>query len=709
MRTTIGIATFFVVGAGAVGVSALSLKGSDTLKDLTVTLLTSATLNGSALDCGGIGNNPVGTLSYEGTGSGNGQAAMIGAAQDVAPMSSRLSNAVCTASTGKAEGIVFALDGISIVGNKTTFQACAGSAQLDPASCGQDSPAAGLAFSGTLTCNGGYALTDWKDVLRLIYFGFEHTTTTDPNAQNCNDPCRVELANTYSKVFQASCAPGNSCSQVKHAFRRNDESGTTDVFIKSIAGFPGIDQPNSYSPFCNSSTTGPKVAAVSVGCTATATANDGICSRDSGGTTGTCNVAQGKCTKVSCDADSDCTDASNAAIAGSCDTTAHACDLMHVTTAQTTLANHVGGAALNEIQVTSLVGEAGGFVDMQDGDIIRRTCNFSGGNNLENVCSADGKLGLVLPIWDATSPDDNVVQTDAFPSKLCDQGKFTCTSALRLSRVGGVNHYALCPDGFDPNVANNGSLCGVGQCYVPFSGADQDFRCLSGRGNLPPNPPAATVDGRAYNLTVWRSAGAPGAFAIGRYPRSTGQGSKTFFGTSTLVPNYRSAYFRLHQSNVIAAGSATCQKLSATDQIGCLVQASPCSIGYAGNSAVVGNTIAINVNNTAPSNACIQNLLSLGINDAKTYKISRNLYLNAVNGFESLTGTTDKTNELKLAKCYSDANIAESVAVNQLGFVPLPTGQAPFCDDVALKVCTQTAACPGNPAGIPSTGFGGGP
>ena len=76
------------------------------------------------------------------------------------------------------------------------------------------------------------------------------STTTDVNAQNCNDPCRTELANNYAKLFEGSCTPGNGCTQVWHAFRRNDESGTTDVFIKSLAGFPGIDQQNNYTPFC---------------------------------------------------------------------------------------------------------------------------------------------------------------------------------------------------------------------------------------------------------------------------------------------------------------------------------------------------------------------------------------------------------------------------------------------------------------------------
>src|SRR5262245_17858765 len=115
MRTNIGVASFCVVAAGAVGVGAnIALLGSDTLKDTTVTLLS------SSLDCSG--------LSYLGTGSGNGETAMLGNSQHVAPMSRRLSSAVCV-NPSRAEGIVFALDAISIIANKDTVSACAGSLQ----------------------------------------------------------------------------------------------------------------------------------------------------------------------------------------------------------------------------------------------------------------------------------------------------------------------------------------------------------------------------------------------------------------------------------------------------------------------------------------------------------------------------------------------------------------------------------------------------
>jgi hypothetical protein len=84
MRGTLITAAFLVVAVGSAGVAGaqLGLEGSSTLQALTRTLLGTATL-----DCGGIGNTPVGTLSYVGTGSGNGESAMQAGTQRIAPMS----------------------------------------------------------------------------------------------------------------------------------------------------------------------------------------------------------------------------------------------------------------------------------------------------------------------------------------------------------------------------------------------------------------------------------------------------------------------------------------------------------------------------------------------------------------------------------------------------------------------------------------------
>src|SRR5262245_56435338 len=142
-RSLIG-ATLAVAFAGAVGAGAttVNLKGSDTLFDLT---------NAVYAACQGPGGTP-GPLPgpYFGSGSGNGQNAMATAqvnpdggapsGQQVAPMSRFLNassgaNSTCTgvgAAPTQSEGLVIALDGLSVVGSKTTFAhtACNGDDNL---------------------------------------------------------------------------------------------------------------------------------------------------------------------------------------------------------------------------------------------------------------------------------------------------------------------------------------------------------------------------------------------------------------------------------------------------------------------------------------------------------------------------------------------------------------------------------------------------
>jgi len=163
------------------------------------------------------------------------------------------------------------------------------------------------------------------------------------------------------------------------------------------------------------------------------------------------------------------------------------------------------------------------------------------------------------------------------------------------------------------------------------------------------------------------------------------------------------AFFRIHMNHVMAdAGTApTCKKPSATDQIGCLVHASTCSIGYAGNSAADGtNTIALKVNDVDPNNLCVQCFLDNTLCPSP-YPLSRKLYLNSLNGYETVTG-----DQLKLSKCFSDGT-AGGIA-NGLGFIPLPKTDAaktiakPFCEDFnEQSTCaagSNANACTGNDA-----------
>ena len=80
MRNLFAISSFIGVGAVVTGAGALALKGSDTMEDVTNSVL----LGDATHYCGNA------TLTYAGTGSGNGEIALLGANQHVAPMSRTL-------------------------------------------------------------------------------------------------------------------------------------------------------------------------------------------------------------------------------------------------------------------------------------------------------------------------------------------------------------------------------------------------------------------------------------------------------------------------------------------------------------------------------------------------------------------------------------------------------------------------------------------
>jgi hypothetical protein len=715
MRTTIAIATFLAVGAGAAGVGALNLKGSDTLKDLTVTMLTEA-----APDCGGTGQPP-GTLVYDGTGSGNGQAAMQAGTQLVAPMSKPLGG-VCGANQATAEGIVFELDGVSVVADGPTWGSCNGASRAD---CTPD-PAqlnGGLSFNKVITpnaaatcttdtdcndpvrpgvfgefCDAGvckYNLSSWKQALRILYYGVSSTDASGNvnklDHRNCGSPERQYLAANWNAVMQ-TCSSGSCPAGIQHAFRRNDESGTTDVFT-SLLGVPGISQMNSTSPFCNVGTQGPtfyaasppdKVCNVDTDCLASG-APAGMCATDATSPTGKrCSIVPKAAQSAASTFDANLPTAPAGRINQS---------LTTITICQNSGTN----------------GQYNGeyFTDLQDHDVIRRVCKSTTASppdqGQEDVCSARGDLGLVLPIWDV--PSSIVPTADAFPTAACTNGKFTCVSASRTSCPGQPTTYELCPDGSDPNAPAGTNLCPVGQCAYPaiaVAGQPLNPKCVASKTAKPPG--TATFDGRVFNLTTWTGTAATG-YVKAKIPRATGfvptVGNKLGPTVSVAMVG---AFYRIHSIHTMdpTGALAACQRESATDQIGCLVHASPCSIGYAGNSAANGTTsVALKVNNVDPNNLCVQNFLTLGSSDPHTYPVSRKLYLNSLTGFENVSG-----DQLKLAKCFSDGT-AGGIA-NSLGFIPLPptdaakTAAKPFCEDFneqsACGAASNNNACAGNDA-----------
>ena len=151
----------------------------------------------------------------------------------------------------------------------------------------------------------------------------------------------------------------------------------------------------------------------------------------------------------------------------------------------------------------------------------------------------------------------------------------------------------------------------------------------------------ANVDGRVYNLVVR----APGA-------RGTGAGT-SLAGTPQMIARAVSltqvkdvpllgSFYRIHTNRSLLSGTTagstpadkTCQKADATRQIGCLVQASPCSLGVAAGEASDENPGTKNlwVNGVSPTLANIQNLMTDGF---APYPIARKLYVNSLRGFDN--------------------------------------------------------------------------
>ncbi|HVW26067.1 MAG TPA: hypothetical protein VHC69_11910 [Polyangiaceae bacterium] len=810
MRTTIAIATFLAVGAGAAGVSALNLKGSDTLKATTLALLHDATLT-----CGGVGNTPAGSLDYDGTGSGNGQAFILdpNSGQFIAPMSRALNNGagICTnANRTKAEGIVFELDGISIMARGAVASSCNGA---NSPNC-TPSPT-GLAFDGTIplpavsctqdsdcndptrpgifgeTCSGGqctYTINSagnpapWKNVLRILFFGMSEAPPASGNTslahRNCVSPERKALQANYYQLFEGACSGhGATCTGIQHLFRRNDESGTSDLFIGAVSA-GSIGQADNTVAFCNAGTVGPawgtevhsngdtctpaNGGTPQSGCASGATcvtANNGIhhcearqtCTQDSDCgaapgafiTTGGCTANDSDCRGVptkacsanpisggskicvasrlflACNVDADCgAGLTNACVADAGSVTGKSCikgmtGQLAASTFDAFMPAAPNSRPRNPLYNISEDPEVTGgyrgeyFTDYQDRDTLRVLCDPN-----EDVCSARGDLGLLLPITDV--PDDAGQPSEVFPTNNCTSGRFTCSpvSQPRLDFSSLANAvYENCPDGGDPNKGAGG--CPKGFCPIPITSA--------ALGNSPIcNAPANTnttqkvqaYQGKVYNLTSWKANGS--SFAKISFNRATGFGNPPHVLASDSPVNMVGAFFKIHNVHVMANanGAPTCHTNSATEQIGCLVQASPCSIGYAGNSAasVGSDPLALKVNQIDPNNLCVQNFLTLGPNNTATYRLSRRLYLNTLTGFENLGA--ESSDQLTMANCFANGNAAAKAT--GLGFIQLPAqiggvNIGAYCEDFneqsvcgdASNVDACKAAGQTNPAPIP--------
>ncbi|MGA2447650.1 MAG: hypothetical protein ABTD50_03120 [Polyangiaceae bacterium] len=777
MKNSLLIATFVVASAGAVGAtvgaftgSLENLAGSDTLYDVTTDLVTPYNATTNPYGCQLI--QPQGTIGYMGGGSGAGENAMIASppTQYVAPMSKMMDTGICAHTPAPAAGCVIGLDGVAILGataNSGIPQCNGVSPAQDDAGCGSVTDLAnGVNYSRTPINACGQTFSSYASILRILWFGGAS------GAQNCDSMIRFCLSNNYGDFFEnASCGAAGSgdaqvtqCQQIRHLFRRDDASGTTDIF-GSLLGFPGpsiekggvqvenvpavVDQglpvaANEYfmgsDSFCNDSQNlaapfkatpeGQQIGVENAfpSLVSNYAAND-MQDRDPirrdcfSGSGGKLEEVCGPPTQdptipgKACTTAAQCTALGGVCASGTCTCTNNVCTYPQGTTSEgfavqcvadtDCVAQNVPSSCSNPANCTTNIGGICAQAQYDEEQNPALVCLQGSCNCLQGQCWYNtATLGLVLPIVTTNHLDAEASSTQ-FPTVTCNSTAQVNAPTYQNAVTKKYTILGLCPNGdypaggacTVPAYTAPGALYGNPNCYntgalsvSPISDGQASF--ISSGGTVKPatsiaGVSPASVDPRVFNAYAYTNSDPNWA---------TDGNNWDFAWDDSNRPVAGNAFFRLHyfpklnaQGNPIAGtgtmanaaevaqGTTICTYTDATDQIGCLVTANPCSFGYAGRGAVNNSlTTSIRVLGVPSTTECIQEF---------QYPYTRKLYLNSVFGFAGATTAP----ELQLAQCESDAGIVDPALLKE-GFVQLPTnvnnGQ-PYCEDYnELMLCT---------------------
>jgi hypothetical protein len=746
MRTSIVTAATLLVGASATGVGALTLPnpmyGSDTLQFVTTDSISGDSQLGPSL-----------TGVYKAGGSGAGQGAMANqtsaasAPQSAAPMSKMMTNgnSLCTAYGGtlgsaalNASGVSVGMDAVDVYSSIAAGGAavCNGTA---------DGTGFGLAYSGVPTgvfANGNTG-QNWKWALALLYGGLDLSAANGGTADNpdCNSAARKALVANWSNLFQvgAACTNGDAsicnaaagtgfAGALGHAFRRDDASGTSDVF-SSLIGLqinmpsPSASSNNGFgaSPYCNALNWD----------TNTSNNGGGFCALGIHDQfVGPGGVIDPASTCVFTDFKS-----ADLKVTETCSTTGN--HRMPPTgvwgSAQYVCPTGVTGCESNSSSVASAWDVLP--TSFQDNDPIRRTCLGNSTASVfksgEEVCNVDGQLGVVLsiPASDFISTSLTLVQ---YPTLKCTGSFFGAKppQTLNCAPFATGKHNGECPNG-DSAFANS--------CFSPVDTTDNTSQCLNGKTQFAiiQNRTLGSYDGRRHNLAMMDGDMNNGTM---KYIEDTVQnGSATppivdFFGGMGRIHTYQTVF-----DVTLNGGNPTniaCQMTDATDQIACLTQADPCSVGYAGdggktwnergNGVVCANLVAAGLCTGGPPyagancpTACVSQgtstatptlvsdsiridqiyptsttVLALGSQTASVpeYQVGRKLYYNSLVGFPSLVNTTagwaDQAVQGELSLGEYEANGANMTTIlPSVGYFPYSSStqaapyNAPFCED----------------------------
>ena len=520
--------------------------------------------------------------------------------QEISAMSRAMQGSICdddftapNTTNVSAEGLSVCRDGITVVTNNaahrmfgTDAAACATAAA---AATSPNPPFNNAAYAGTGnlrsagTLPSGYVISDWKDVLRLIYTGCTNTQGTCAGVDRltrcsaASNPVRAEIINNWNLMVESGAVPGdtaadcngataNACNELRKAYRRDDASGTTGVFLELIgvqfALNPALTGRVRWTPALGQPPGAPQ------------------------------------------------------AIPG-----AHSfCD-----------GGDNEGFALHSDLTTR-------------GDPITKACRAE-----DDICGPNGQMGVVRAI--KTPP-----ATGGFPAVQCTRGRFAKKTFLATS-------LPLCPDGTSPSAG----LCNLPYYAVDRNGdgdntdvGDRDFNCLNDANSRPGTVPG-TTDGRSYNFVVRDSDGNVQFLSAGVLP-ATASWRENQGALDTILPVPGGPF------------TQTCAEVDATRQIGCIVGNTQCTIGWAGREVAAqdpfdGLQEPFLVNEFAVSDANIA---------SNAYPFARDLFLNAIGGFQNLTADCTArggsaaycADELAIAnEFYNMGSVAQTACLNA-GFIP---------------------------------------
>lgn len=582
------LVTALAVSAGVSGARAnpgtvqpTPIGGSDTLFNITNDVVSNCPSYGVS----GVSTALSGSLKYIGGGSSFGGGRMNPATwapngqQQVAPQSRFLSSAECGQfGTNAGQGVMFALDGIGVFHDSTENSACnvlryKGCITVqdlnDKATLGFGLGAAGVddgtgtavADEDAATPGTQYCFNHWSEALRIIYAGqHAHNTTaactTIPTAaavagRRCNSDVRRTLVENWSNIFDQTggggdggCADGN-CTRLKHAYRRDDLSGTTDTFLTliGVAGVTTGTPPAPQKTFCN-----------------------GIENEDLDPIRRDCSVNAAQPTSATLDTDSVCSsipmrlrnlpfDAATGNPTGAF--------LGPTSPNQVTAPT---GAATTAFSDLGLVLAVSPIPDRVNRFVLDAQGNWS-------------DTGTVL-----NDPATGQPYNPQFDTTACSAAQLGGTFRLSEMAFSAGTTTQRCPSGA-PRAANKCQwITRVGAPSADGSTAAGWFNCKATRRNrlVGAAAPWADYDARAYNWVPRHPQ--TGALLVADNTNGTG-GIKDarFTGGGTA---------RIHMilPATALANHPTCKFSDATRQIGCLTKADPCSIGYAGLEAQDSNT-----------------------------------------------------------------------------------------------------------------------